>query len=77
MQAVIAPKKVLVRVCRIIGLSVVAEKEKENVEHSARVGCQRTGYSYEVKQYRQLGGGISLLKGLASKLLNKFIKYGW
>jgi len=44
MQAVIAPKKLPVRVCRF-GLSVVAEKEKENVERSARVGCQRTGYS--------------------------------
>jgi hypothetical protein len=32
-------------VCEIIGLSVVAEKEKENVEHSAWIGCQRTGYS--------------------------------
>ncbi len=45
MQAGIALKKAPVRVCRIIGLSVVAEKEKENVEHSARVGCRRTGYS--------------------------------
>jgi hypothetical protein len=31
--------------CEIIGLSVGAEKEKENVEHPAGVGCQRTGYS--------------------------------
>jgi hypothetical protein len=37
LQAVIAPKKKApVRVWWIIEPSVVAEKEKENVEHSAR-----------------------------------------
>jgi hypothetical protein len=51
-------------VCEIIGLSVVAEKEKENVEHSAWISCQRTGYSLRrLSNIVSKGGDISLFKG--------------
>jgi hypothetical protein len=55
-------------VCEIIGLSVVAEKEKENVEHSAWIGCQRTGYSLRrLSNIVSEGGDISLFKGWLRK----------